>query len=228
MRIAQIASLHPGLSWTSPREVLAQVKLICAAMMIGSLWVLDLSQAPTWNLGVCGYAMLTASLAALVAEADWEPRANLWVGIWMLAAPWVLGFSHETGAALIHLLGGGLVSMLSALEVWSGERSPPWRFGPAAAQRAAPPTQATTVALGLATSQPATAARRRHIAAGRTQDAASPANGRPRRYAVRRWQLLAGTRPLGRRTCARPRSALGAKPRKMMVDARAASLDRSP
>jgi SPW repeat len=210
MRIAQIAPLHgsvPSRTWTR-EKVLALIRLICAAIMFGSLWAFDLAQTPTWNLGICGYAMLTASLAALVAEADWEPRANLWLGVWILAAPWVLGFSHETGATLVHLVGGGLVSLLSALEVWSGDRSPPWRFGPAAAQRATLPTHAMTVALGPTTSQAVTAVRRRPIPAGGARFAASPVNLRPRHYPARRLQVSAGTRRLGRRACARLRSAI--------------------
>ena len=214
MRITEIAPLHERASpRTWPTEkVLVLIRLICAGGMFGAPWLIELAQAPTWNLRVCGYAMLTASLAALVAEADWEPRVNLWLGVWILAAPWMMGFHHETGAALIHLVGGGLVSMLSALEAWSGERSPPWRFGPAAAQRATGPTHAMTVALGQTTSQPVTAVNRRPIALGGARFVPSPVNLRPFRSSrhdpARRLQAFAGTRRLGGRAGAALRSAL--------------------
>jgi hypothetical protein len=183
------------LEWTWTRDrVLDLTKLICGGLLLASTWALEFDPLPAWNLRVCGYASLTASLAALVAEADWEPRANLWLGLWVLAAPWMLGFSQETGATLVHLVGGGLVSMLSALEAWSGERSPPWRFGPAAVQRATPRTHAMTVALGRATSQPVTAVGRRLIPAGGARVAVSSVNLRPRHYSARRLRVSAGTR----------------------------------
>jgi hypothetical protein len=210
MRITEIAPPHERASpRTWPTEkVLVLIRLICAGGMFGAPWLIELAQAPTWNLRVCGYAMLTASLAALVAEADWEPRVNLWLGVWILAAPWMMGFYHETGAALIHLVGGGLVSMLSALEVWSGERSPPWRFGPAAAQRAALPTHPMAFALGPPTFQPVIAARKPLIPTVGTQVAAPPVSLRAPHSPARHSPVSAGTRRLGGRAGARLRSAL--------------------
>jgi hypothetical protein len=189
------------LEWTWTRDrVLDLTKLICGALLLASTWALEFAPLPAWNLRVCGYAILTASLAALVAEADWEPRANLWLGLWLLAAPWMLGFTQDTAAVLVHMIGGGLICMLSAVEVRSGERSPPWRFGPAAAQRASLPTHVMTVALGQTTSQPVTAVRRRRIPAGRGRPAPSQGNFRPHlnaNRAARYSRVLAGTRRPG-------------------------------
>jgi SPW repeat len=205
-------------TWTRDR-VLDLTKLVCGALLLASTWALEFAPLPAWNLRVCGYAILTASLAALVAEADWEPRANLWLGLWVLAAPWMLGFTQDTAAVLVHMIGGGLICMLSAVEVWSGERSPPWRFGPAAAQRATLATHAMTVALGHTTSQPVTALRRRPIPLGGARFAASSVNLRRFRSSghppARRLQASAGTRRSGRRACARLRSALENKTRQI-------------
>jgi hypothetical protein len=208
------------LEWTWTRDrVLDLTKLICGALLLASTWALEFAPLPTSNLRVCGYASLTASLAALVAEADWEPRANLWLGLWLLAAPWMLGFSQDPAAVLVHMIGGGLICMLSAVEGWSGERNPPWRFGPAAAQRATLATHAMTVALGQTTSQPVTALCRRPIPLEGARFAASPVNLRPFRSSGRppgrRLQASAGTRRLGRRACARLRSALEHKTRQI-------------
>jgi SPW repeat-containing protein len=204
-------------TWTRDR-VLDLTKLVCGALLLASTWALEFAPLPAWNLRVCGYAILTASLASLVAEADWEPRANLWLGLWVLAAPWMLGFTQDTAAVLVHMIGGGLICMLSAVEVWSDERSPPWHFGPAAAQRAALPTHAMTVALGQTTSQPVTALRRRPIPLGGARFAGPLVNLRPLRSSghsrARRSQVSAGTRRLGRGACARLRSALEHKTRR--------------
>ena len=127
-----------------PRDAfLDSLKLTCAAALFVSPWVFAFTPVATWNLWVSGYAVLTITLAALVAEADWEPRANFWLGAWIIAAPWILGFSGDPDATFVHMAGGGMVSILSAVELWTAERNPPWRFRPGAAVRASR-TPATT------------------------------------------------------------------------------------
>jgi hypothetical protein len=119
-----------------PREALLDsLKLTCAAALFASPWVFDLPAVATWNLWVCGYAMMSISLVALVAEADWEPGANFWLGAWIMAAPWMVGFFEEPEATFVHMAGGGVVLILSAVELWTAERNPPWRFRPGAALR---------------------------------------------------------------------------------------------
>jgi SPW repeat len=120
------------------REVVQDaLQLACSAGLFGSPWVFALSPTASWNLWVCGYAMLAISLAALVAEADWEPKANFSLGAWVAVAPWILAFATDPVATVVHLSGGGLISILSAVELWNAERNPPWRFRPGAASRAA-------------------------------------------------------------------------------------------
>jgi SPW repeat len=113
-------------------------KLACAAALFCSPWMLELSPIPAWNLWCCGYAMLTIIVADLTAEADWEPRTSLYLGAWLAAAPWLLGFSQDGAAMLLHVAGGGVISLLSAAELWSAQGNPPWRFRPASARRAIP------------------------------------------------------------------------------------------
>jgi SPW repeat len=120
--------------WTQT-VVFDALKLAGALALFGSPWLFQLPPGAKWNLWICGYFVVVASLAALLAEADWEPEVNLCIGAWLLIAPWVLGFSHDLAASLLHLLGGSLVSILSAL-TWYADRSPPWQFRPGAALRA--------------------------------------------------------------------------------------------
>jgi hypothetical protein len=201
------------LEWTATREkVLDFIKLICGALLFASPWALEFASGATWNLRICGYAMLTASLAALVADADWEPRANLWLGIWVLAAPWMLGFSQDTAATLVHLVGGGVVSVLSVVEVWFGERNPPWRFGPGAAQRAILSPLVMTESLDQTTPQPVIAGQRRRTPAGGSRSVALQGHFRPLRPTGRRRtrcsRIFAGPRLLGREPCVPFLSAL--------------------
>src|SRR5690348_1879507 len=78
-------------------------KLTCALLLFASSWMLSLPPVPTWTLSTLGYAILTVCVAALVAEADWEPRVNFALGLVLLGAPWVLGFAHDALSTLLHL-----------------------------------------------------------------------------------------------------------------------------
>jgi SPW repeat len=119
-----------------PRKTLVDAAQFgCAFLVFASPFWLAFPPVAAWDLWAAGYTMLTFSLAALVAEAEWEPRANLVIGLWLLAAPWVLAFSQDMPATLVHLAGGVAMCALSAFELWRAGKSPPRRFGPSAARR---------------------------------------------------------------------------------------------
>jgi SPW repeat len=75
-------------------------------------------------------------VADLTAEADWEASTSLWLGVWLAVAPWLLGFADDRSATFMHFSAGAIVSLLSAAELWSADRSPPRRFRPGAARHA--------------------------------------------------------------------------------------------
>ena len=111
------------------------LKLAGSTALFASPWAFEFTPSAAWNLWVCGYMMLIVSLAALVAEANWEPPTNLCLGAWTAAAPWILGFAAENPATFIHLSGGGLIAILSVVELFGEERNPPWRLRPSTASR---------------------------------------------------------------------------------------------
>jgi hypothetical protein len=110
-------------------------KLGCALLLIGGSLVFEFQGAAAWNAFLCGYAIFTAAVAAMAAEAEWEPQANLAVGVWTTAAPFTLGFANDTPAIFVHLVAGSLAVLLSALAILESERGPPSRFQPGAAGR---------------------------------------------------------------------------------------------
>jgi len=122
-----------GLTYETSLRV---AKLTCALLLFASSWMLSLPPAPAWTLSIVGYAILTVSVAALVAEADWEPRVNFGLGLVLLAAPWVLGFAHDAFSTLLHVAGGAVITLLSGINLLIAREDPPWRFGPAAGRRA--------------------------------------------------------------------------------------------
>lgn len=72
------------LDWRWTRQTAVDLgKLGCAALLFAAPWILGLEGQPAWSLRASGYAMLAVTLAGLTCEAEWEPRANLWLGLWM-------------------------------------------------------------------------------------------------------------------------------------------------
>ncbi len=69
------------------------------------------------DLRASSAAIALLSLAAMVAFATWEEWANLLLGIWLVASPWVLGFTH-TRAMHFSIAVGAAVAFLAALELW--------------------------------------------------------------------------------------------------------------
>lgn len=110
-------------------------KLTCALLLFASSWIASMPPIAAWTLCIVGYAIVTVSVAALVAEADWESRVNFALGLILLVAPWVLGFAHDGIPTLLHLSGGAAVAVLSGIALLTARDDPPWRFGPSAARR---------------------------------------------------------------------------------------------
>ncbi len=52
-----------------------------------------------WNSYLIGIAIVIASAWALRAPEDWEERVNIFLGAWLVIAPFVLGFYASLVAA---------------------------------------------------------------------------------------------------------------------------------
>jgi hypothetical protein len=170
-----------------PRKaVIDGAQLSCAVGLFAAPFWFALPPAPSWNLWIAGYAMLTCTVAALVAEAEWEPEANLTLGVWLLVAPWLLGFPHDTVAMLVHVAGGTVAAVLSVFELRRAEDSPPRRFGPAAARRQEMVSVVRAVTPAACARAPVRARRHRRATAGvRPREGASARMARVRQLGAR-------------------------------------------
>ena len=66
---------------------------------------------------ICSAAVLAISLAAIFAYANWEEWVNLGFGVWIIASPWILGFSQAR--AMHYAVGlGALIAFMALLELW--------------------------------------------------------------------------------------------------------------
>lgn len=98
--------------------------LILGAILLISPWLFNFTGgAETQNAVVSGIVVALLSIAALAAFAVWEEWLNLIVGLWIIVAPWVLGF--QSTARTVHVVIGILVAALAAAELWMRYQHPP-------------------------------------------------------------------------------------------------------
>ncbi|HEU6441677.1 MAG TPA: SPW repeat protein [Microvirga sp.] len=103
------------------------VNAVLAAFLFVSPWLFGFSgaQAASWNAWICGLAVAVLALAAVKDLHEWEEWANLALGLWTLAAPWILGFAGIAAALWTHAGIGLAVAVLAAVELWLLRASPP-------------------------------------------------------------------------------------------------------
>jgi SPW repeat len=103
--------------WRS-ESILDLYNLLLATVLLVTPWLFTLTNSTgKMDLWASGVAIAAISLAALVAYASWEEWANLLLGLWLVASPWLLGFAH-TRAMHFSIGIGCAVAFLAALELW--------------------------------------------------------------------------------------------------------------
>jgi hypothetical protein len=109
-----------SLTKDSSRPVLDVVNIIAGIALVLSPWYLGYTAvaAAAWNAWVTGAIIALIAVGALVAFNEYEEWANLVVGLWIIAAPWVLGFSAVTAAMWAHVVAGIVIALLAAGGVW--------------------------------------------------------------------------------------------------------------
>jgi hypothetical protein len=99
-------------------SVLDAYKLALGAFLFLAPWLFGFSYRParldTWAIGIL---LVTASIAALMAFAEWEEWVMVLLGLWLVASPWMLAFPRA-GAMKVDIGVGLLIAYLAALELW--------------------------------------------------------------------------------------------------------------
>ena len=74
------------------------------------------------NIFVVG--MLVFGLAQLeyVALQRWEEVAEIVLGLWLIASPWIFGYSGDAFLPAWHAILGAVVALLGALQLWQDWR----------------------------------------------------------------------------------------------------------
>lgn len=100
------------------------VSVVLAILLVVSPWVLSFANAPTAarNAWIAGVLVVLVAAAALVSSETWPEWINAVLGIWILIAPWVLGFAALREALATHVALGVLIAAFSAWGIWSAHR----------------------------------------------------------------------------------------------------------
>ena len=103
--------------WRS-ESVLDLYNIVIAAVLFASPWLFRLSNGTARiDFWITSAAIVVISLAAIFTYANWEEWANFIFGLWLIASPWILGFTHTR--AMHFSIGIGLaITFLAALELF--------------------------------------------------------------------------------------------------------------
>jgi hypothetical protein len=108
------------------------VMLVLGAWLFLSPWILGFAggapagaeptvagpAAAAWNAWIVGVVITALAIWAIVKFAEWQDWLTGILGVWLIIAPWVLGFSSLTAAAWNQVIVGLLVVALAAWELW--------------------------------------------------------------------------------------------------------------
>ena len=98
--------------------VLDFYNLALAALLFASPWLFKLTNGTArLEFWVGGAAIAAISIGAIVAFASWEEWANLALGAWLVASPWLLGFAHAR-ATHFSVAIGAAVAYLALIELY--------------------------------------------------------------------------------------------------------------
>jgi SPW repeat len=106
-------------------SILDLYNLIVGIFLFASPWLLASTHGVMGeDARVSGLVVVSLSVAALIAFAEWEEWGLFIIGFALAASPWVLGFQNTT--AMKFNVGIGLfVAYLAALELWLIHYYPP-------------------------------------------------------------------------------------------------------
>jgi hypothetical protein len=108
------------------QQALDAVNIFAGVALALSPWLLGYVAESTamWSAWVAGAIMTLIAAGALFAFRQYEEWANLVVGLWTVAAPWVLGFAGIAAAMWSHVLAGVVVAALAAVGLWFAGNRP--------------------------------------------------------------------------------------------------------
>lgn len=100
--------------------------LVLAVFLFLSPWILGFSaeQYAAWNAWASAVVIAALAIGALSVFQEWEEWLNVVAGLWVVVAPWILGFAAITSAMWAHVVLGLLVAAAAAWKIWDVRHRP--------------------------------------------------------------------------------------------------------
>jgi SPW repeat len=94
--------------------------LLLGFVLMISPWIVSQTDNGTAvaNAGIIGFLLILLAGFEMSRLQRWEEVAMLLLGLWMIAAPYTLGYETNTPLATVHQVMGALVSLLAVLQLW--------------------------------------------------------------------------------------------------------------
>lgn len=102
------------------------VSVLLGVWLVVSPWVLGFegNAVALWNSVILGVVLAVASGAALVKFHEWEEWADMAMGLWLVAAPWLLGYAALATPTWNHVLVGLAAIAMAAWSIWHFRHQP--------------------------------------------------------------------------------------------------------
>ena len=96
------------------------VLVLLAIGLFGSPWLAGFRDEPlpSWHAWVMAVVLAYVSFAALSETRQWEEWVTLALGVWLILAPWILGFTAHAATERVHWAVGALTIAASLLAEW--------------------------------------------------------------------------------------------------------------
>jgi hypothetical protein len=109
------------------KSTIAGSQLVLGLLLVLMPWLASFAgaQAAAWTAWSTGALIALVGVAALAGHAYPAAWGNLVLGVWVIVAPWLLGFAALAVAMWSHVVLGVLVALAAATELWAEHRAPP-------------------------------------------------------------------------------------------------------
>jgi heme/copper-type cytochrome/quinol oxidase subunit 3 len=108
------------------------VNAIMGAWLILAPWALGFAKEnlAMSNATVVGVLLLAVALGATFVPRAWEEWTEGLLGLWLIASPWVIGFTHVRDAMANAVVSGIVVALLALWALMSDEEYSDWMRSP--------------------------------------------------------------------------------------------------
>jgi hypothetical protein len=115
-----------NLTSDSSRPALDVANIIGAIALVLSPWLFGYAAdvIAVWHACIAGIVTVLIAAGALIAFHKYEEWANLVAGLWIAAAPWMLGFAGLAAAMWSHVIPGIVIAASAAASLWFANDRP--------------------------------------------------------------------------------------------------------